>query len=266
MRRQLQATPSGSVRGDRFVRCGQRPGTANITAVLRRETAVGEVLAQSAGKRERRAREVRFHGSRSPVRILAHHPAPGLVTYETHLSAEKAQASEDARFPRADAHARRTPDVEAAPRQGPEALDRLIRRSSAPRSRPARSRLSRSADFDRVFRNGRSHAGRELVLYVFPRGEDAGQSRLGLSVSRKVGGAVERNRVKRLLREAFAVESTRLPDGTDAVVVARPDARPLADREGLAGIQRALGELVDRAAGASHKNASDPEPQVEAET
>jgi len=110
-------------------------------------------------------------------------------------------------------------------------------------------RLSRSADFDRVFRQGRSHAGRELVLYVFPRGEDE-EPRLGLSVSRKVGGAVERNRVKRLLREAFAAEVARLPTGTDAVLVARHEANALAEREGLAGIRRALGELLDRVAGA----------------
>jgi ribonuclease P protein component len=116
------------------------------------------------------------------------------------------------------------------------------------RPRPGRGKLSRSGDFDRVFRQGRSHAGRELVLYVFPR-EGEGDTRLGLSVSRKVGGAVERNRVKRLLREAFAVESSRLPSGTDAVVVARPDARGLAEREGLAGISRALGDLVDRVVG-----------------
>jgi ribonuclease P protein component len=96
-----------------------------------------------------------------------------------------------------------------------------------------------------VFRSGRSHAGRELVLYVFPRGED-GPPRLGLSVSRKVGGAVERNRVKRLLREAFALESVRLPQGTDAVVVARTDARALAEREGMPGIRRALSELIAR--------------------
>jgi ribonuclease P protein component len=125
-----------------------------------------------------------------------------------------------------------------------------MRRLAGPRPRPGRGRLSRSADFDRVFRAGRSHAGRELVLYVFPRG-DAASPRLGLSVSRKVGGAVERNRVKRLLREAFAEESRRLPEGTDAVVVARPDAKALAERDGLAGIRRALGDLIGRVDGAS---------------
>jgi ribonuclease P protein component len=107
--------------------------------------------------------------------------------------------------------------------------------------------LSRSGDFDRVFRQGRSHAGRELVLYVFPRGEEQ-PPRLGLSVSRKVGGAVQRNRVKRLLREAFALEAEKLPPGTDAVLVARPDAKALAEREGLGGIRRALAGLIERAA------------------
>jgi ribonuclease P protein component len=101
-----------------------------------------------------------------------------------------------------------------------------------------------------VFRHGRSHAGRDLVLYVFPRGGD-GSPRLGLSVSRKVGGAVERNRVKRLLREAFAQESGRLPEATDAVVIARQGARDLAVRDGLAGIQSALSELIDKVPGAS---------------
>jgi ribonuclease P protein component len=115
---------------------------------------------------------------------------------------------------------------------------------------PKRRRLSRSAEFERVYRQGRSKGNRYLVLYAFARGDSESEGpRLGLSVGRRVGGAVERSRVKRVLREAFWEEARRLPTGSDYVVVARPESRGLAEREGMPGVRAALAELVDELGG-----------------
>lgn len=112
--------------------------------------------------------------------------------------------------------------------------------------RRKRGRLSRSGDFDRVYREGRSHSNRFLVLYSFPRAARApDRVRLGISVSRKVGDAVERNAVKRALREAFWKVDETLPDGHDFVIVARPDSAGLVEREGTGGVSTALRELLD---------------------
>ena len=113
--------------------------------------------------------------------------------------------------------------------------------------RPRRGRLSRSAEFERVYRQGRAQSNRFFVVYAFAgQGQADTPPRLGLSVSRKVGGAVERNLVKRLVREAFALEGALLPAGQDVVVVARPAARGLAERDGLKGVRGALSELLGR--------------------
>jgi ribonuclease P protein component len=97
-----------------------------------------------------------------------------------------------------------------------------------------RSRLSRSRDFDAVYRQGRSVSSRYLVLYTFVRPDDTptDHPRLGLAVSRRVGNSVERNKVKRLLREAFDQLEPELEAGSDYVLVARPGMAQVADAQG----------------------------------
>jgi ribonuclease P protein component len=110
-----------------------------------------------------------------------------------------------------------------------------------------RRRLSRSGDFDRVYREGSSRANRFLVLYSFARREDEPDdgARLGLSVGRKVGKAVTRNKVRRAVREAFWELSDRIEPGRDYVVVARPGAEALLEREGQPGMRSSLAELME---------------------
>jgi ribonuclease P protein component len=112
-----------------------------------------------------------------------------------------------------------------------------------------RGRLSRSGDFDRAYRDGKSHANRHVVLYAFPRdADDSGREvRLGVSVGRKVGNAVERNKVKRAMREAFWSLSARLPAGHDFVLVGRSGVADLVDRDGTDGLRSSIAGLLEEA-------------------
>lgn len=115
-----------------------------------------------------------------------------------------------------------------------------------------RSRLSRSQDFDRVYRSGRSVANRYLVLYYFRRLEtgsevDEGPSRVGFSVSKRLGSAVDRNRLKRALREAYRLNEHRIKGEVDLVLIAREPLAELLERGGLVGLEAKLLEVLKKA-------------------
>src|SRR5207237_1824667 len=83
-------------------------------------------------------------------------------------------------------------------------------------------RLSRSRDFDAVYRQGRSTSTRFLVLYWFEREDEPGEPRLGLAVPKAAGNAVARNRIKRQLREVWRARLERVPAARDYVLIVKP--------------------------------------------
>ena len=96
-----------------------------------------------------------------------------------------------------------------------------------------RHRLSRSRDFDAVYRQGRSVSTRLLTLHWFARDDDAeGLARVGLAIPRAVGPAVARNRLKRQLRAVWAELEGEAPPGRDYVLAARPGLADSAEARG----------------------------------
>ena len=89
---------------------------------------------------------------------------------------------------------------------------------------PPERRVKKGADFDRAYRGKKSASDPFLVVYA--AANDLPHARLGLSVGRRVGNAVRRNRWKRLLREAFRRSQAELPAGRDFILIPRPDVEP----------------------------------------
>ena len=110
-----------------------------------------------------------------------------------------------------------------------------------------RNRLSRSRDFDTVYRKGRSFSTRYLVVYLFPR-EDSDEPvdgpRLGLAVPRKVGDAVQRNRLKRRLRASSRSSRSAPPPEHDYVLSAREGLAEAAEANGAAWLADTVREAL----------------------
>jgi ribonuclease P protein component len=111
-----------------------------------------------------------------------------------------------------------------------------------------RHRLSRSRDFDAVYRQGRSTSTRFLVLYWFDREEDTGEPRLGLAVPKAAGNAVARNRIKRQLREAWRDRLDRIPAGRDYVLIAKPGLPEAVETNGFGWLSERMDEVLGKAA------------------
>ena len=112
---------------------------------------------------------------------------------------------------------------------------------------PRRGRLTRAAEFDAVTQLGRAVSGRYLTLR-FRAAEGGDVPRVGYAVPRRVGGAVDRNQVKRRLREAVARNEQLLRPATDYVLIARPGLAAAADAQGFDWLVGQVEELLREAA------------------
>jgi ribonuclease P protein component len=109
-----------------------------------------------------------------------------------------------------------------------------------------KNRLSRSRDFDAVYRHGRSVSSRFLVLYWFPQ-EEPSEPRFGFSVPRAVGNAVTRNRIKRQLREIWRSRLDTVPEGHDYVLIVRPGLPEAVASNGFEWLGERVDEVLQKA-------------------
>lgn len=186
------------------------------------------------------------------MRFSGRHLKTLIVNDEKNLSAQQSTTKADPRLPRPHGHSRRQEHPQAPAQQGPASTDR---HDPGQATRLARSgdgsfgpehRLRRRSEFLRIQRSGLRQQTAHFVVYL---AKLPGQSapRMGVTVSRAIGSAVVRNRVKRRLREGFRCSLKQLLGTEDAmVVIARQGAADLSGPAVLAEIKPTVFGLVHR--------------------
>lgn len=188
----------------------------------------------AAGQQRTPRNERRPSTHTGPTRATAtrtHHELTVLKDVdETHLPTEQQAAEADARLPGADEHTRRARGAEAPASQGTQAAHGVdpaqaagLSATAAARCEhfPPRYRLRKRGEFVALQRDGRRATTAHFVIITRPTN---GPCRLGITTSRKVGGAPARNRIRRLVREFFRRHRPRVLPPRDLLVIARPGA------------------------------------------
>lgn len=100
-------------------------------------------------------------------------------------------------------------------------------------------RIKKNKEFQDVFQHGKSTANRQFVVYVLDK-QDVEHFRIGLSVSKKIGNAVVRNRVKRLIRQFFLEHKEAVDQKKDYVIIARKPVAEMNYQEVKGSLQHVL--------------------------
>lgn len=172
-------------------------------------------------------------------------------TNEADLSTKQPKTQTNTRLPGTHGHAGRTASTEAPARQGPQAADGQHSAEATPLTPVRRDerlprvhRIRKRTEFLRLQRVGRRKSGARFVVITEPRHN--GLSRLGITTSRHVGGAVVRNRVRRLVREFFRRRKYEIVPPQDVLVIARASAANATLPEVIRELAGALRIHVDR--------------------
>jgi ribonuclease P protein component len=170
-----------------------------------------------------------------------------LRRYEANFPTKSSEAIQEAWLPESNGYPRGSRSSAPTTHARQENAERVNTRASAP------GRLSRAAEFSRVYRKGRSAGDRMLVVYVFDQPDTVAfdGTRVGITVPKAVGSAVVRNKVKRQIREAVAQIDLGDKATSDIVVIARAGLAERIEAEGFDWLKDKIGELLGSTSTAS---------------